>query len=89
MIAAASLFYPPAVQTTGLGWALGLGRLGAACGPLLIGYLTMRDIESGTALLCLALPVPVVMAAASLLERTYGRIDRAVHHPPSQGREAR
>ncbi|GEM_PF-1649300 len=89
MVAAASLFYPPAVRTTGLGWALGLGRLGAACGPLLIGYLTMRDIESGTALLCLALPVPIVMAAAGLLERTYGRIDRAVHHPPSQGREAR
>ncbi|MGO4167662.1 MFS transporter [Novosphingobium sp. YAF33] len=83
MIAAASLFYPPAARATGLGWALGLGRIGAACGPLLIGYLTMRDVESGTALLCLALPVPLVMMAAGCLERTYGRIDRAVHHPPS------
>lgn len=83
MIAAASLFYPPAVRSTGLGWALGLGRLGAACGPLLIGYLTMHDVESGTALLCLALPVPVVVMAAGFLDRTYGRIDRAAHHPPS------
>ncbi|WP_395396689.1 MFS transporter [Novosphingobium sp. BL-8A] len=83
MIAAASLFYPPPVRTTGLGWALGIGRLGAACGPLLIGYLTAQDLRSGTVLLCLALPVPVVIAASSWLERTYGRIDRAAHHPSS------
>ncbi len=77
MIAAASLFYPPAVRTTGLGWALGVGRLGAVCGPLLIGYLTTHDFETRTALLFLALPVPVVMMAAACLARTYGRIESA------------
>lgn len=80
MIAAASQFYPPSVRATGLGWALGVGRLGAACGPLLIGYLTAHDLRSGAALLCLALPVPVVIAASAWLDRIYGRIDRS----PSQ-----
>lgn len=74
-IAAASLFYPPALRSTGLGWALGIGRLGAACGPLLIGYLTMHDVESGRALLSLAAPVPLMMLAAFWLHRAYGRID--------------
>lgn len=76
LIAAASLFYPPSIRATGLGWGLGVGRLGAACGPLLIGFLTMREVDSGTALLCLASPVPLVMIAAIWLERAYGRIDQ-------------
>ncbi|SLJ99915.1 MFS transporter [Novosphingobium mathurense] len=77
MIAAASQFYPPRLRSTGIGWALGLGRFGALCGPLLIGFVTMHDVAGGTALLSLAFPVPVIMLAAFWLDRTYGRIDRA------------
>ncbi|WP_395334597.1 MFS transporter [Novosphingobium sp. BL-8H] len=80
-IAAASLFYPPTIRATALGWALGIGRIGAACGPLLIGYLTLRDFQGGAALLCLALPVPVVMLAAGYMGRKYGRIDSTDDDP--------
>ncbi|MGY4721565.1 MFS transporter [Naumannella cuiyingiana] len=32
-------FYPPHARATGVGWALGIGRLGAICGPILGGLL--------------------------------------------------
>lgn len=32
-------FYPPNARATGVGWALGVGRLGAICGPILGGLL--------------------------------------------------
>jgi MFS transporter, AAHS family, 4-hydroxybenzoate transporter len=38
-IALAAIFYPPALRSTGVGWALGLGRLGGIGGPLAIGAL--------------------------------------------------
>ena len=38
-IALAAIFYPPALRSTGVGWALGLGRLGGIAGPLVIGAL--------------------------------------------------
>ncbi|AIT81785.1 MFS transporter (plasmid) [Novosphingobium pentaromativorans US6-1] len=84
MIAAASQFYPLPLRATGIGWALGLGRFGALCGPLLIGFVTMHDVAGGTALLSLALPVPVIMLAALWLDRAYGRIDRTTDHQPPQ-----
>jgi MFS transporter, AAHS family, 4-hydroxybenzoate transporter len=38
-VALATLFYPPPVRSTGLGWALGVGRIGGIAGPLLVGVL--------------------------------------------------
>jgi len=84
MIAAASQFYPSQLRSTGIGWALGLGRFGALCGPLLIGFVTMHDVAGSTALLSLALPVPAIMLAAFWLDRTYGRIDRAADQQSPQ-----
>jgi AAHS family 4-hydroxybenzoate transporter-like MFS transporter len=37
--AAAVLFYPPAIRSTGVGWALGIGRIGSIIGPLAGGWL--------------------------------------------------
>lgn len=47
-------YYPTAVRTTGLGWALGVGRVGSILGPLIGGMAlasgaTMADIFSGAA----------------------------------------
>jgi AAHS family 4-hydroxybenzoate transporter-like MFS transporter len=38
-IALASVFYPAALRSTGVGWALGIGRIGGIGGPLLAGFL--------------------------------------------------
>jgi MFS transporter, AAHS family, 4-hydroxybenzoate transporter len=39
VIALATLFYPSTLRSTGVGWALGIGRLGGIGGPLLFGLL--------------------------------------------------
>ena len=37
--ALAAVFYPTAVRSTGVGWALGVGRIGAIVGPVAAGWL--------------------------------------------------
>jgi AAHS family 4-hydroxybenzoate transporter-like MFS transporter len=37
VIALAAVFYPAAIRSSGVGWALGIGRLGGIAGPLLVG----------------------------------------------------
>ena len=36
-IALAATSYPTAIRSTGVGWAMGMGRLGQVCSPLLVG----------------------------------------------------
>lgn len=35
----ATAWYPVSIRATAIGWALGFGRIGAICGPVLSGYL--------------------------------------------------
>ncbi len=37
--------YPTAIRSTGVGWALTIGRFGAICGPLLGGYFQARGFS--------------------------------------------
>ncbi|MCJ1961466.1 MFS transporter [Novosphingobium mangrovi (ex Hu et al. 2023)] len=83
MTSAASLFYPPAIRTTGLGYALGIGRIGAVGGPLLLG-LGHGSTWLG---LALALPVLILVLAPLWLDRRYGRIDCDGPPPPRQNPE--
>jgi AAHS family 4-hydroxybenzoate transporter-like MFS transporter len=39
VIALAAIFYPTEIRSTGLGWALGIGRLGGIAGPAVAGML--------------------------------------------------
>lgn len=39
VIALAAVHYPAAIRSTGVGWALGMGRLGGIAGPLAVGAL--------------------------------------------------
>jgi MFS transporter, AAHS family, 4-hydroxybenzoate transporter len=62
LIAQAPLLYPTAIRSTGVGWAMGLGRLGSFVGPLAIGLLVDRGwrigdsfVALGTAALCAVL----------------------------------
>ncbi|MFT4076082.1 MAG: shikimate dehydrogenase [Asticcacaulis sp.] len=47
----AATLYPAAVRSTGIGWAMGIGRIGAVLGPMLGGWL-----------LAAKLPLPVIFA---------------------------
>jgi AAHS family 4-hydroxybenzoate transporter-like MFS transporter len=60
VIALAAIFYPAPIRSTGVGWALGIGRLGGIGGPLLIGVLLAYQLS--TASLFYAAAVPMLLA---------------------------
>jgi AAHS family 4-hydroxybenzoate transporter-like MFS transporter len=41
--ASSAVFYPTSIRSTGVGWALGIGRLGSITGPLLGGIMLSRS----------------------------------------------
>ena len=43
MNALAGTYYPTYLRSTGLGWCLGIGRVGAIVGPLFAGELIQRQ----------------------------------------------
>jgi AAHS family 4-hydroxybenzoate transporter-like MFS transporter len=63
--ALAGTFYPSSIRSTGVGWALGIGRFGAAVGPLIGGALLAAKIAVGKLFLLGA--IPPVCAALALL----------------------
>jgi AAHS family 4-hydroxybenzoate transporter-like MFS transporter len=59
-------YYPTSVRATGVGWALGIGRVGSIIGPLVAGFLI--DAKWGTGALFMAAAAAAACAAlASLL----------------------
>ena len=63
LIALAAVFYPAPVRSTGVGWALGIGRIGGIAGPLLFGMLLGRAAPAGA---FYAAAVPMLFAAAAV-----------------------
>jgi AAHS family 4-hydroxybenzoate transporter-like MFS transporter len=63
--AMAAVYYPTPVRSTGMGWALGIGRLGSIFGPVIGGELMRLNWPSAD--LFMAAAVPVVLALIALL----------------------
>lgn len=63
--ALAATFYPTAIRSTGVGWALGIGRIGSIVGPMLGGL--MLTLRWGPREIFLAGSVPALCAAAATL----------------------
>lgn len=57
-------FYPTAVRSTGMGWASGIGRIGAIIGPVLTGALLSFELSHQMNFLVIA--VPGVIAALAI-----------------------
>ncbi len=59
------ILYPAEVRTTGMGWAIGIGRIGAILSPMIVGLL----VDGGwqTSHLYYAFTVPLVVAALTVL----------------------
>ncbi len=55
--------YPVAMRNTGIGWALGVGRLGAVVGPNVAGILIQAGWDRGAYYFALSLPLLVATAA--------------------------
>jgi MFS family permease len=57
--------YPASIRTTGMGWAIGIGRGGAVLSPLAAGILLDYQWQSTTLFWIFAIPLVISMVAVS------------------------
>jgi AAHS family 4-hydroxybenzoate transporter-like MFS transporter len=67
--ALASMTYPVAMRSTGLGWALGVGRVGSIVGPTIGGIMLASAHDPRAVYLVCIAPAIVGIAAVALLKR--------------------
>lgn len=65
-------FYPVALRSTGLGWGLGIGRIGAIVGPIAVGYFLNSGWTSSAVFAIMAIPSVIGAAAIFAMGRAYG-----------------
>lgn len=56
LYAVAARIYPTEIRTTGIGWAIGAGRLGAVIAPIVAGYLVGAGLSIDTLFIIFAVP---------------------------------
>jgi AAHS family 4-hydroxybenzoate transporter-like MFS transporter len=62
--------YPTPIRSTGIGWALGFGRIGSIAGPTLAGFLLALGWTPHALLLAAVVPALISAAAVLALGRT-------------------
>jgi benzoate transport len=60
----AARIYPTAIRTTGIGWTIGVGRIGSIIGPYLGGVLIALEWATGPRFIAFAAPLLVAAVAA-------------------------
>jgi MFS transporter, AAHS family, 4-hydroxybenzoate transporter len=70
--ALAATFYPTSVRASGVGWALGIGRIGSIVGPLVGGALMTAKWSAGSVFLAAASAALCAALAAFSLSRIAG-----------------
>lgn len=61
--------YPTSIRSTGIGWAIGVGRVGALVSPLVGGYFLARSEHAASLFSLAALPAGVACAAVLALAK--------------------
>jgi MFS family permease len=61
--------YPPAVRGAGIGWAVGIGRLGSIVGPMAGGFLLGAKVALWLVFACFAIPLIIAGLFAVLAQR--------------------
>ena len=67
LLAYMSQFYSSNIRATGLGMALGVGRLGAILGPILCGWLLSLSLPLTYNFIALAIPCVIAVMSVSLI----------------------
>jgi MFS transporter, AAHS family, 4-hydroxybenzoate transporter len=67
--ALASMTYPVAMRATGLGWALGVGRVGSIVGPTIVGLMLASAADARSVYLWCLAPISIGIVAVALLQR--------------------
>jgi MFS transporter, AAHS family, 4-hydroxybenzoate transporter len=82
--ALAAAFYPTSVKATGVGWALGIGRIGSIVGPVVGGILLEQKWSAAAVFMAAAgAALCAALAAFSLSRLTAGGGKSAVDRPTS------
>jgi MFS transporter, AAHS family, 4-hydroxybenzoate transporter len=63
------IYYPTAIRATGIGWALGVGRIGAIVGPIVGGILVGAHWSVPSVILVNTIPAVIAAAAIVALRR--------------------
>ena len=71
--ALAGSYYPTSLRSTGIGWALGIGRIGSVLGPVLGGQLIAMQWSNSSLFVAAAAPVIVSALAIANLHFMLGR----------------
>lgn len=75
IIALAAVFYPEEVRSTGVGWALGIGRVGGIVGPLVLGSMLSSGWSHEQLFLALAIPSALCGVIVLYLGRRAKQLD--------------
>jgi AAHS family 4-hydroxybenzoate transporter-like MFS transporter len=70
-------FYPTALRGTGLGWSLGIGRIGGVIGPYAAGLLLTAGWSPSDLFYVSALPMIVGAIAIAMMGQFYGHAGTA------------
>jgi AAHS family 4-hydroxybenzoate transporter-like MFS transporter len=73
-IALTAMFYPTIMRSSGVGWAMGSGRFGQVCSPLVIGLLLSLGWPPGQILAVMAIG-PLLAGLCVLLRSVFVRIN--------------
>jgi AAHS family 4-hydroxybenzoate transporter-like MFS transporter len=73
--ALAASFYPTYIRSTGVGWALGIGRIGSIVGPILGGTMLSLHWPLSTIFLAAAIPSLIGSGAIFLMGRTQAPVN--------------
>jgi AAHS family 4-hydroxybenzoate transporter-like MFS transporter len=68
----AAVFYPTYIRSTGVGWALGIGRIGSIVGPVLGGMMLGAHWDRQSLFIAAAIPAFIAAASALILGLTRG-----------------
>ena len=68
----APIVYPPAIRATGMGWSIGIGRIGAILAPLTAGVLLDRGWNPPHLYYAFALPLLAAMLTVLALRKNAG-----------------
>ena len=71
-----SQYYPSGIRSTGVGWELGIGRMGGMLGPTLGGFLLDSQFPFHINFLSFAIPSIFGAIAILLVQEKYGQIGK-------------
>jgi MFS transporter, AAHS family, 4-hydroxybenzoate transporter len=80
--ALAAIFYPTAMRSSGVGWSLGIGRVGAIVGPIIGGFLILHHWSNSAIFLFSGLPPLCAAIAVYMMGRFYHNAGRNISELP-------